>query len=134
MTRPLLYSRTYSPLGHMEPTVVAWHAVRPAQALCDWGTRRTGCGHLYLRTHIYIHAETISNENKDERTAFVSVITALMKTVGEPLLKERLEMETLEQVSLVPSARNFNQKYVKTKTKLFYKQQKFNLFREENEG
>ncbi|XP_064404641.1 THO complex subunit 2-like isoform X2 [Halichondria panicea] len=81
-----------------------------------------------------LDAETISNENKDERTAFVSVTTALMKTVGEPLLKERLEMETLEQVSLVPSARNFNQKYVKTKTKLFYKQQKFNLFREENEG
>ncbi|XP_064404747.1 THO complex subunit 2-like isoform X1 [Halichondria panicea] len=81
-----------------------------------------------------LDAETISNENKGERTAFVSVTTALMKTVGEPLLKERPEMETLEQVSLVPSASNFNQKYVKTKTKLFYKQQKFNLFREENEG
>ena len=32
------------------------------------------------------------------------------------------------------SAKAFSQKYVRTKTHLFYKQQKFNLFREENEG
>ena len=32
------------------------------------------------------------------------------------------------------SSKAFTQKYVRSKTRLFYKQQKFNLFREENEG
>ena len=38
--------------------------------------------------------------------------------VGEEVLKERLDMETLESSALVASKNNFNQKYVKTKTKL----------------
>ena len=38
--------------------------------------------------------------------------------IGEELLKERLDMETLESSALVASKNNFNQKYVKTKTKL----------------
>ena len=38
--------------------------------------------------------------------------------LGDTLLKERLDMDTLEAVSLVPSKTNFNQRYVKTKTKL----------------
>ena len=32
------------------------------------------------------------------------------------------------------SAKTFTQKYVRSKTRIFYKQQKFNLYREENEG
>ena len=43
-------------------------------------------------------------------------------------------METLEKVHLVKNSQQFQQKYVKIKTKLYYKQQKFNLLREENEG
>lgn len=38
--------------------------------------------------------------------------------VSEALLKERLDMETLESVGMIPSKNAFNQKYVKTKTKL----------------
>lgn len=38
--------------------------------------------------------------------------------LGDALLKERLDMDTLEAVGLVPSKANFNQRYVKTKTKL----------------
>lgn len=38
--------------------------------------------------------------------------------MGELLFKERLDMDTLEAANLVPSKANFNQKYVKTKTKL----------------
>ena len=40
------------------------------------------------------------------------------KMLGVPLMRERLDMDTLELVRLVPSKVNFNQKYVKTKTKL----------------
>ncbi|XP_064404748.1 uncharacterized protein LOC135349989 isoform X2 [Halichondria panicea] len=108
------------------------------------GTHGTDC--VELRGMLYDllkHCVTGALDGQDVAT-FISELTSIYmlrrsamrtrKTVGEPLLKERPEMETLEQVSLVPSASNFNQKYVKTKTKLFYKQQKFNLFREENEG
>ena len=38
--------------------------------------------------------------------------------LGDTLLKERLDMDTLEAVGLVPSKTSFNQRYVKTKTKL----------------
>ncbi|KAJ7383765.1 THO complex subunit 2 [Desmophyllum pertusum] len=46
----------------------------------------------------------------------------------------RLDVETLDTLGIIPSNKAFNQKYVRTKTKLFYKQQKFNLVREESEG
>ncbi|KAF0989730.1 hypothetical protein HZS_1521 [Henneguya salminicola] len=49
-------------------------------------------------------------------------------------LKDYLELETLEQCKLIKSAKLFNQKIVRLKTKLFYKQKKFNLLREESEG
>lgn len=42
----------------------------------------------------------------------------LQELVGGSLLKERLDMDTLEVVGLVQSKTHFNQKYVKTKTKL----------------
>uniref|UniRef100_UPI00193A5896 THO complex subunit 2-like n=1 Tax=Styela clava TaxID=7725 RepID=UPI00193A5896 len=54
--------------------------------------------------------------------------------VGTQLLKERLDVDTLESLKLVSSTKLFQQKYIKTKTRLFYKQQKFNLLREEMEG
>uniref|UniRef100_A0A8C3HKT5 THO complex subunit 2 n=1 Tax=Chrysemys picta bellii TaxID=8478 RepID=A0A8C3HKT5_CHRPI len=50
------------------------------------------------------------------------------------LFCERLDPETLESLGLIKQSQQFNQKSVKIKTKLFYKQQKFNLLREENEG
>lgn len=47
---------------------------------------------------------------------------------------ERLEIDTLEYLDLIVSREQFNQKYVRIKTRLYYKQQKFNLLREESEG
>lgn len=40
------------------------------------------------------------------------------KFVASSLLKERLDLETLESLGLLASKSQFNQKYVKTKTKL----------------
>ena len=40
----------------------------------------------------------------------------------------------MESLGLIKQSQQFNQRSVKIKTKLFYKQQKFNLLREENEG
>ncbi|CAB1316327.1 unnamed protein product [Coregonus sp. 'balchen'] len=63
-----------------------------------------------------------------------SVLSDMMLFVPDAILKERLDPETLESLGLIKQAHQFNQKIVKIKTKLFYKQQKFNLLREENEG
>merc|ERR1712142_310167 len=52
----------------------------------------------------------------------------------DKLLKERLEIETIGDAGIVKNKKNFHTKQIKVKTKLFYKQQKFNLLREETEG
>uniref|UniRef100_A0A672KVJ2 THO complex subunit 2 n=1 Tax=Sinocyclocheilus grahami TaxID=75366 RepID=A0A672KVJ2_SINGR len=62
------------------------------------------------------------------------VVCRFQICVPDGMLKERLDPETLESLGLIKQAQQFNQKIVKIKTKLFYKQQKFNLLREENEG
>ncbi|KAH0517983.1 THO complex subunit 2, partial [Microtus ochrogaster] len=63
-----------------------------------------------------------------------SILNDISYLVSDTVLKERLDPETLESLGLIKQSQQFNQKSVKIKTKLFYKQQKFNLLREENEG
>ncbi|MBZ3869526.1 THO complex subunit 2 [Sciurus carolinensis] len=63
-----------------------------------------------------------------------NVLNDVSYLVSDTVLKERLDPETLESLGLIKQSQQFNQKSVKIKTKLFYKQQKFNLLREENEG
>ncbi|KAF4026732.1 hypothetical protein G4228_019018 [Cervus hanglu yarkandensis] len=63
-----------------------------------------------------------------------NVLSDISYLVSDTVLKERLDPETLESLGLIKQSQQFNQKSVKIKTKLFYKQQKFNLLREENEG
>ncbi|KAG7167870.1 THO complex subunit 2-like [Homarus americanus] len=62
-------------------------------------------------------------------------LMALLKSLdADKLVKERLEIETLGEGGIVKNKKNFHTKQIKVKTKLFYKQQKFNLLREETEG
>ncbi|XP_055951703.1 THO complex subunit 2-like [Argiope bruennichi] len=56
------------------------------------------------------------------------------KIVPEFVLKERLDFETLGDAGIMKLLRNTQTKFIKTKTRLFYKQQKYNLYREEIEG
>lgn len=53
--------------------------------------------------------------------------------MSDKLLKERLEIDTLQDVGVLKN-RTYYSKFIKVKTKLYYKQRKFNLFREECEG
>lgn len=46
------------------------------------------------------------------------IFDLFQKFVASSLLKERLDLETLESLGLLASKSQFNQKYVKTKTKL----------------
>ncbi|KAI8615774.1 transcription factor/nuclear export subunit protein 2-domain-containing protein [Chytriomyces sp. MP71] len=57
-----------------------------------------------------------------------------LKFVPEVLLKERLDFDFLESITVIPSAREANKKYIRLNTSILYKQQKFNLLREESEG
>ncbi|KAI8739928.1 THO complex subunit 2 [Biomphalaria glabrata] len=60
------------------------------------------------------------------REKFITLVGALRNTIiADCLLKERLDQDSLELVGLVSSQVGYNQKYVKTKTQLYYKQQKF---------
>uniref|UniRef100_A0A3Q2EHG3 THO complex subunit 2 n=1 Tax=Cyprinodon variegatus TaxID=28743 RepID=A0A3Q2EHG3_CYPVA len=77
--------------------------------------------------------ETGALEEKNKRDQYTHLVGACLSYVPEAILKERLDPETLESLGLIKQAHQFNQKIVKIKTKL-YKQQKFNLLREENEG
>ncbi|XP_053129747.1 THO complex subunit 2 isoform X2 [Hemicordylus capensis] len=78
--------------------------------------------------------ETSCLEEKSKRDQFMQLVLACLYLVSDTILKERLDPETLESLGLIKQSQQFNQKSVKIKTKLFYKQQKFNLLREENEG
>ncbi|KAL3879965.1 hypothetical protein ACJMK2_032241 [Sinanodonta woodiana] len=75
------------------------------------------------------------DEDKSQRERFNSFVGLLGQAfIPEAVLKERLDHELLENSGLIPSRQLFQQKYVKIKTRLYYKQQKFNLLREESEG
>ncbi|KAM9326092.1 THO complex subunit 2 [Gastrophryne carolinensis] len=78
--------------------------------------------------------ETSCFEEKWRRDHFTQLVSSCLYLVSDTILKERLDPETLESLGLIKQSQQFNQKSVKIKTKLFYKQQKFNLLREENEG
>uniref|UniRef100_A0AAY4AW48 THO complex subunit 2 n=1 Tax=Denticeps clupeoides TaxID=299321 RepID=A0AAY4AW48_9TELE len=82
----------------------------------------------------YSDIETSSLEDKNKREHFIQLVGACLLIIPDSILKERLDPDTLESLGLIKQAHQFNQKIVKIKTKLFYKQQKFNLLREENEG
>lgn len=56
------------------------------------------------------------------------------KIVPGFIINERLEFETLADAGIIKLFRNTETKFIQTKTRLFYKQQKFNLYREEIEG
>lgn len=81
-----------------------------------------------------IDHETLVNDNNDERQRLCSMLKELENWLSDALIKERLEIDTLQDCSLLKTKKIFYTRFIKVKTKLFYKQQKFNLLREESEG
>ncbi|XP_063912789.1 THO complex subunit 2 isoform X2 [Zophobas morio] len=74
-----------------------------------------------------------SNEDSKERNNLCFIIKECEKILSDQLLKERLEIDSLQEVGILKN-KTFYSKFIKVKTKLYYKQRKFNLFREECEG
>ncbi|CAB0008239.1 unnamed protein product [Nesidiocoris tenuis] len=67
-----------------------------------------------------------------ERKRLTRILILLVEKWCPELARERLEFETLTEFD--PGVKAFRSKFIKVKTRLYYKQNKFNLYREENEG
>ncbi|XP_023686314.2 THO complex subunit 2 isoform X1 [Paramormyrops kingsleyae] len=105
-----------------------------ASGLADVMELREDMSSILADVFCVLDIETGCLEEKSKRDHFTQLVGACLFFVSDAVLKERLDPETLETLGLIKQAQQFNQKIVKIKTKLFYKQQKFNLLREENEG
>lgn len=64
-----------------------------------------------------LDAETSAAASQDERTAFCNIVYDTEKFLSDKLLKERLEIDTLQDVGTVKN-RIFYSKFIKVKTKL----------------
>ncbi|XP_003246335.1 THO complex subunit 2 isoform X1 [Acyrthosiphon pisum] len=81
----------------------------------------------------YLDTDTaLSDNGGPEREYFGNFVKESQKLLTDKLLKERLEIDSLKDIKLLNNI--FSTKFIKIKTKLFYKQRKYNLFREESEG
>ncbi|KAI3384642.1 hypothetical protein SNEBB_009388 [Seison nebaliae] len=81
----------------------------------------------------------LSKEGQNKFTLldrFASILHFMLdqKLINSNDLLKKLDAECLESVRLLRKKEDFTKSYIKLKTRLFYKQQKFNLFHEENEG
>nr|CAD7573602.1 unnamed protein product [Timema californicum] len=118
-----------------------WHGVKgplrreaTATTIGELVSLHTDMPSIILDVISVIDAETSCSEgNSEERTRFCFIVKETEKFLSDKLLKERLEIDTLQDVGTLKN-KNFYTKFIKVKTKLYYKQRKFNLFREESEG
>ncbi|CAB4067489.1 THOC2 [Lepeophtheirus salmonis] len=76
----------------------------------------------------------LETNQREERDRYDGLLHDAERYLSEGILKERLEIETLGESGILKNSKKFFSTVIKLKTKLFYKQQKFNLFREECEG
>ncbi|ORY77024.1 transcription factor/nuclear export subunit protein 2-domain-containing protein [Protomyces lactucae-debilis] len=76
-------------------------------------------------------------EEASERLARLGSLVQHLNSTGflnRDILCERLDPALLQHAKLIPDAQAFSKREVRFRTALLYKQQKFNLLREENEG
>ncbi|KAH8106136.1 transcription factor/nuclear export subunit protein 2-domain-containing protein [Cristinia sonorae] len=75
-------------------------------------------------------------EALDRKSRFVTVVKSiLLEGILDPdLCRERLEPPLLAAIGLVANQDSFDKKEIRARTALFYKQNKFNLLREQSEG
>ena len=82
-----------------------------------------------------IETSATDGDGKRRRDALVHLLSATCETaLAEVILRERLELETAADAGIVVNKNAAQTKFIKFKTRLYYKQQKFNLLREESEG
>ncbi|KAF0296371.1 THO complex subunit 2 [Amphibalanus amphitrite] len=91
---------------------------------------------LSLRADVHMCLYRLIQAGADGVLKKESVAKTLSEAVAvsNQLLRERMEVESFPHIGVVKNPKAFNSKFIKLKTKLYYKQRKFNLFREESEG
>lgn len=86
-------------------------------------------------TILDIESQVLGQIDSNKRENFIEFLKlANNNIVSDWLLKERLDYSTLADAKVINNEKAASTKFIKLKTKLYYKQQKFNLFREESEG
>ncbi|KAJ1552891.1 THO complex subunit 2, partial [Nowakowskiella sp. JEL0078] len=85
--------------------------------------------------YLFAPAAPVPLLNADVRSRLYSLCKEFVKDDFVPaiIMKERFEVEFLENIELV-EPKTFSRKIIRTNTVMLYKQQKFNLLREESEG
>ncbi|THV05422.1 hypothetical protein K435DRAFT_647314 [Dendrothele bispora CBS 962.96] len=79
--------------------------------------------------------QTKKNVETDKKTISGIVKWLLEYGILSPVsCRERLDSSLLEATGLIPDKNTFERKEIRTRTGLFYKQNKFNLLREQSEG
>jgi THO complex subunit 2 len=90
-------------------------------------------GGLVLDVLNIYDVETSVDVTGESRKKLAKLTKSVEGALSKELLQERMEIETLGEFKIVTN-KSFYTKFIKIKTKLYYKQNKFNLFREESEG
>ncbi|KAF4602377.1 THO complex subunit 2 [Pleurotus pulmonarius] len=80
-------------------------------------------------------AKSKRNIENDKETIAVIVKQLLKRGIINPIFcRERLDLALLSSVGLISDKAAFDKREIRTRTSLFYKQNKFNLLREQSEG
>ena len=104
------------------------------------GSTSASCNELssvLIDVILVIDAEVSLEADADDHKSRLAKVTSLAQKMGAGrTLQERMDLETgtLEKAEIIQNQKQFQQRYIRAKTRLFYKQQKFNLLREEIEG
>lgn len=84
---------------------------------------------------LLLDLETANAKERNIRDNYIKFLTASSnRLISDHLLKERLDFDTSGEAQIIANRKHAQTKFIKLKTRLFYKQQKFNLYREESEG
>lgn len=88
-------------------------------ALADLSYMHKDFASIILDIFSILDVETVGNNDytAEERTVFGVIVKEMEKVFSEKLLKERLEIDVLQDVGIVKN-KNFYTKFIKIKTKL----------------
>ncbi|KAK7060210.1 THO2 plays a role in transcriptional elongation [Paramarasmius palmivorus] len=81
-------------------------------------------------------AAKVKQQAEADKSTICSIVKKLLELgiLNPTFCRERLDSATLESVGLIPDKLALEKREIRTRTGLFYKQNKFNLLREQSEG
>jgi len=91
---------------------------------------------ILVDTLVQHDIETCTIADKERRDTYLNLVKKILESGILPasVALERFEIDTSAQLGLIPDKRQFMVSYNRLRTRLYFKQKKYNLLREENEG